>query len=40
MATNSIGQAAADEIIALCERWHTKDHPLFVEFSEGKIGLR
>ncbi|MBT5049184.1 MAG: hypothetical protein HOM58_11845 [Rhodospirillaceae bacterium] len=40
MATNSIGQAAADEIIALRERWHTKDHPFFVEFSEGKIGLR
>ena len=40
MATNSIGEAAAEEIIALREKWHTKDHPFFVEFSEGKVGLR
>ena len=39
MSTNSIGQAAADEIIAVRETWHTKNHPFFVDFSEGKIGL-
>lgn len=40
MAKNPIGEAAAEEIVALRETWHTKDHPFFVEFSEGKIGLR
>ena len=40
MATNRIGAAAAEEIVALRETWHTKDHPFFVEFFEGKVGLR
>jgi pyrroloquinoline quinone (PQQ) biosynthesis protein C len=39
MGHNPIGEAAAEEIIAIREMWHTKNHPFFVEFSEGKIGL-
>ncbi len=39
MAGNDIGRRTADDIVALRETWHTKDHPFFVEFSEGKIGL-
>ena len=36
---NRIGQETADRIVDVRERWHTKNHPFFVEFSEGKFGL-
>jgi len=36
---NRIGQKTADRIVDVRERWHTKNHPFFVEFSEGKFGL-
>jgi pyrroloquinoline quinone (PQQ) biosynthesis protein C len=36
---NPIGQEAADRIVEVRERWHTKNHPFYVEFSEGKFGL-
>ena len=39
MGRNPIGEAAAEEIIAIRENWHTKNHPFFVEFSEGKFSL-
>ncbi len=37
--TNPIGESTAVEIVALRERWHTKNHPFYLEFFEGKIGL-
>lgn len=37
--TNAIGRETADQIVALREKWHTKDHRFYVEFSEGKFGL-
>lgn len=39
MASKLIGESTAKEIVELRERWHTKDHPFYVEFFEGKIGL-
>lgn len=36
---NPIGRETAAKIVALREKWHTKNHPFFVEFSEGKFGL-
>ena len=36
---NPIGEATAAEVVALRHKLHTKDHPFFVEFHEGKIGL-
>ena len=36
---NPIGQETADRIVEVRERWHTKNHPFYVEFSEGKFGL-
>ncbi|HXP92317.1 MAG TPA: iron-containing redox enzyme family protein [Candidatus Binatia bacterium] len=35
----SIGHATAEQVVALRERWHTKDHPFYVDFFEGKFGL-
>jgi pyrroloquinoline quinone (PQQ) biosynthesis protein C len=29
-----------DQIIAIRERWHTKNHPYFKEFAEGKVPLK
>ena len=29
-----------DEIVAIRERWHTKRHPFFQAFAEGKLPLR
>ncbi len=34
-----IGSATVDAIVALRETWHTKNHPFFIEFAQGKIGL-
>ena len=34
-----IGRETADEIVALRETWHTRNHPIYVEFAEGRIGL-
>ncbi len=39
MAGSDIGRRTADDIVALRETWHTKDHRFFVEFAQGKIGL-
>ena len=39
MASTDIGARTAQDIVALREVWHTKDHPFFVEFSQGKFGL-
>lgn len=30
----------ADEIVAIRERWHTKNHPFFRAFGEGKLPLK
>ena len=32
--------AIIDDIIAIRERWHTKRHPFFQAFAEGKLPLR
>jgi pyrroloquinoline quinone (PQQ) biosynthesis protein C len=34
-----IGTETADKVVALRERWHTKNHPFFLEFAAGKIGI-
>jgi len=39
MANSKIGKRTADDIVALREQWHKKEHPLFIEFSEGRFGL-
>lgn len=36
----SIGRKAAEQIIALRERWHTKDHPFYLDFFNGTIGIK
>ena len=36
---NSIGKDTAEKVVALRERWHTKNHPFFLDFAAGKIGL-
>jgi len=36
---NDIGRAAAEEVVALREKWHTKNHRFYMEFHQGKIGL-
>jgi pyrroloquinoline quinone (PQQ) biosynthesis protein C len=38
-AKNTIGPEAAKQIVAIRNKWHTKDHPFFIDFSEGKFGL-
>ncbi len=38
-ATTRIGKEAADAVVGLRETWHTKNHPFYVEFHQGKIGL-
>jgi pyrroloquinoline quinone (PQQ) biosynthesis protein C len=37
--TSKIGRAAAVGIVALRERWHTKNHPFYTDFHQGKFGL-
>ena len=37
---NRIGREAVDRIVAIREAWHTKNHPFYVEFSQGKFGLK
>lgn len=39
MAANPIGTETAREIVALREKWHTKNHRFYMEFHQGKIGL-
>jgi pyrroloquinoline quinone (PQQ) biosynthesis protein C len=34
-----IGRETADRIVAIRETWHTKNHPFYVDFFEGKFGL-
>jgi pyrroloquinoline quinone (PQQ) biosynthesis protein C len=36
---SGIGRQTADEIVGLREKWHTKNHPFYLEFSEGRHGL-
>lgn len=36
---NGIGQEAADQIVAIREKWHTKNHPFYLDFHQGKFGL-
>jgi len=36
---NSIGRRAVEKIVALRERWHTKNHPFYLDFFHGKIGI-
>jgi pyrroloquinoline quinone (PQQ) biosynthesis protein C len=39
LKTNTIGQEAVEKVVALRERWHTKNHPFYLDFFNGKIGL-
>ncbi len=39
MAANSYGREAAQGVVALRETWHTKDHPFYLDFFHGRIGL-
>jgi pyrroloquinoline quinone (PQQ) biosynthesis protein C len=39
-SANRIGKDTADKIVALREKWHTKNHPFFVDFLKGKFGLK
>ncbi len=39
MTDNPTGKETAQRIIALREAWHTKNHPFYLEFAKGKIGL-
>jgi pyrroloquinoline quinone (PQQ) biosynthesis protein C len=36
---NSIGKDTAEKVVALREKWHTKNHPFFLDFAAGKIGI-
>lgn len=33
-------RAAANRVIAIREKWHTKRHPFFLEFARGRLPLR
>ncbi len=35
----SYGKQAAEGVVAIREAWHTKNHPFYLEFHSGKIGL-
>ena len=37
--TESKGAHIVDDIFAIRERWHTKNHPFFQAFAEGKLPL-
>src|SRR5580704_14015822 len=36
---NRIGTETAEKVVAIREQWHTKNHPFFLGFAAGKIGL-
>lgn len=36
---NALGKEAAKRIVDIREKWHTKNHPFYVEFAQGKFGL-
>ncbi|MEC7489969.1 MAG: iron-containing redox enzyme family protein [Pseudomonadota bacterium] len=38
--SNKYGKQTAEGIVAIRETWHTKDHPFYIGFSEGEIGLK
>src|SRR5215467_2323513 len=40
MARNGNLAPVTDRILAIRERWHTKRHPFFLAFGEGKLPLR
>jgi len=35
-----LGRQAAEKVIALREQWHTKNHPFYMDFYNGKIGIK
>jgi len=37
---SSIGRETAEKVVAIRERWHTKNHPFFLDFAASKFGLR
>ena len=40
MANTTVSARVIDDILAIRERWHTKNHPFFQAFGEGKLPLR
>jgi pyrroloquinoline quinone (PQQ) biosynthesis protein C len=40
MASTTANSQVIDDILAIRERWHTKNHPFFQAFGEGKLPLR
>ena len=40
LKANPLGRKVADEIVAIREQWHTKKHPFFLTFGEGKLPLK
>jgi len=40
MARNGNLAPVTERILAIRERWHTKRHPFFLAFGEGKLPLR
>jgi pyrroloquinoline quinone (PQQ) biosynthesis protein C len=38
-SASRIGKDTADKVVAIRERWHTKNHPFFLDFAAGKFGL-
>jgi pyrroloquinoline quinone (PQQ) biosynthesis protein C len=38
-STNGIGRETVGKILALRDHWHTKHHPFYVDFANGKFGL-
>jgi pyrroloquinoline quinone (PQQ) biosynthesis protein C len=38
--SHAIGSRIIDEVMTIRERWHTKNHPFFQAFAEGKLPLR
>lgn len=36
---NRLGQETVEKVVAVRELWHTKNHPFFLDFFNGKFGL-
>lgn len=39
LQANEIGRETVKRVVALREQWHTKEHPFYVDFFNGKFGL-